>query len=250
MISMQSCFTSFFHAPGVFCRGHHVMCVVLSWISSPWHILTLRMGGLTMCHVQTPCCAWPNQKHMETWNAFPAWIILNPAPPKDWTAVTCVSVIRPLQQQKVGTYRCGRSGAAQNMALGLAKILRSDDLELAEGAEAYERVAPEPEGLGQKPRGLTKECKAGLRNEANPFFGVWFRKEFRHVRARWVFVQSYLVWTSPEFRPGSTGSAGDSDSKAKVVALWSTAAYFACVLANIVTMDTKTGLEGRKVSSS
>ena len=171
MISMQSCFTSFFHAPGVFCRGHHVMCVVLSWISSPWHFLTLRMGGLTMCHVQTPCCAWPNQKQMETWNAFPAWIILNPAPPKDWTAVTCVSVTRPLQQQKVGTYRCGRSGAAQNMALGLARILRSDDLELAEGAEAYERVAPEPEGLGQKPRGLTKECKAGLRNEANRFLG-------------------------------------------------------------------------------
>ena len=85
--------------------------------------------------------------------------------------MTCVSVIRPLQQQKVGTYRCGRSGAAQNMALGLAKILRSDDLELVEGAEAYERVAPEPEGLGQKPRGLTKECKAGLRNEANPFLG-------------------------------------------------------------------------------
>ena len=43
------------------------------------------------------------------------------------------------------------------MALGsLTKSLR-DDLELAEGA--YQRVAEE--GLGQKPRGLTKECKAG-----------------------------------------------------------------------------------------
>lgn len=104
------------------------------------------------------------------------------------------------------------------MALGLAKILRSDDLELA-AAEAYERVAPEPEGLGQKPRGLTKECKAGLRNEANLFFGGLISKGVQTFQGSVSFVQWYIVWRSHEFRPGSTGSAGDSDSKAKVVAL-------------------------------